>query len=422
MKSLYDNQHEAEMIERLKSLEITPPQGSWDDIQNTLKLKRKRSIVILSSLATAATVALFFTISGINLLTNNNNSTNQDLVAISKSKIERIESVKNPNRIIDNQNMVITSERESKSNSFAVESEKIQPVEESKVIISQEEVPELIQPIQNKPLKSYPQSKDDISCITKTKQNYASLALVSKNESKRKGEWFISASGFPVYSFHTAGIFKKDGTQNERGMMSWGGSVSVLYNLSKSFSIEGGISYSKVGELEKNLYIAGTNLRGPAIVTNGASSTYGNLTLSDDNYRLLDAEDVSSVQSLVATNYTKVSGSQQFKYIEIPILFAKRFYYRGYKFSLKGGFSESILIGNKLDLKGDKISLSGKTAGMDKYSSSAIAAISLSIPLLNKVNLLIEPNARIGLKSLSTSYGKSYPFASYIKFGVEVPL
>ena len=170
MKSLYDNQHEAEMIERLKSLEITPPQGSWDDIQNTLKLKRKRSIVILSSLATAATVALFFTISGINLLTNNNNSTNQDLVAISKSKIERIESVKNPNRIIDNQNMVITSERESKSNSFAVESEKIQPVEESKVIISQEEVPELIQPIQNKPLKSYPQSKDDISCITKTKQ------------------------------------------------------------------------------------------------------------------------------------------------------------------------------------------------------------------------------------------------------------
>ena len=420
MKSLYDNQHEADMIERLKSLEVTPPEGSWDDIQNMLKLKRRRSIAIFSSLASAATVALFFTITGINLISNNN-STNQDKIAISKSKIEIPKIVINQPKIVDNQNSIVASEKKYELNSV-VEREKIQTVKESNVIINQLEVPEPIQTIQGKPLKSYPQSQVNISYIIKSKQSYSKLASVSKNDNKRKGKWFVSASGFPVYSFHTAGIAKKEGTQNESGMMSWGGSISVSYNFSKSFSIEGGISYSKVGELEKNLYIAGTNLRGPAIFTNGASSTYGNLTLNDDDYRLLDAEDVSSVQTLVATNYTKVSGSQQFKYIEIPILFAKRFYYRGFKFSLKGGFSESILIGNKLELRGDKINLSGKTAGMDKYSSSAIAAISLSVPLLNKVNLLIEPNIRIGLKSLSTSYGKSYPFASYIKFGVEVPL
>lgn len=422
MKSLYDNQHEAEMIERLKSLEITPPEGSWDDIQSTLKLKRRRSIVVFSSLASAAAVALFFTISGINFFTKNSNSTNQDLIVVSKSKIERTEGVVKQNKIIDNQNIANSSERESKSNSFMVEAEKIQPVEESKLIVSQLEAPGLIQPKPNKPLRAFPQSQDNISCLKKSKQNYSNLASLSKNDSKRKGEWFISASGFPVYSFHTAGIFKKDGTQNESGMMSWGGSVSVQYNFSKSFSIESGITYSKVGEQEKNLYLASNSLRGPTIVSNGASSSYGVLTLDDDTYKLLDADDANSVSTLVATNFTKVHASQQFKYIEIPILFAKRFYYRGYKFSLKGGFSESILIGNKLNLEGDKISLSGKTAGMDKYSSSAIAAISLSIPLLNRVNLLIEPNARIGLKSLSTSYGKSFPFASYIKFGVEVPL
>lgn len=421
MKSLYDNQHEAEMIERLKSLEITPPQGSWDDIQNTLKIKRRRSIVMFSSLASAATVALFFTISGINFISKNHNSTNQDNRAISQSKNKKTESVTIQPRVLNTENTIIPSEKKVKQINID-KRETIKPIEESNESKPQTEVLEPIQPIHSKPLISNSSSQSDIYQKIKSYQNYSSLASVENKKSKRKREWIISASGFPVYSFHTAGVMKKEGTKNESGMISWGGSISVLYSFSNSFSIESGIAISTIGEQEKNLFLASNNLRGPTVATDGASSSFGNLTLSDDTYKLLDAEDVQTVHSLIATNYTKVRGSQQFKYIEIPVLLARRFYFRGYKFNFKGGFSESILIGNKLDLTGDKISLSGKTVGMDTYSTSAIVAISLSIPIINKANLFIEPNLKVGLKSLSTSYGNSYPIASYIKFGVEVPL
>jgi len=421
MKSLYDNHHEAEMIERLKSLEITPPEGSWDDIQSTLKMKRRRSIGMFASLASAATVALFFTFSGINFISKNHNSTNQDNRAISQSKNKKTESVTIQPRVLNTENTIIPTERKVKQINI-VKRETIKPIEESNESTHQTEVLEPIQPIHSKPLISNSSSQSDIYQKIKSYQNYSSLVSVENKESKRKSEWIISASGFPVYSFHTAGVMKKEGTKNESGMISWGGSISVLYPFSNSLSIESGIAISTIGEQEKNLYLASNSLRGPTIATDGASSSFGNLTLSDDTYKLLDAEDVHSVSTLVATSFTKVHASQQFKYIEIPVLLARRFYFRGYKFNLKGGFSESILIGNKLDLTGDKISLSGKTGGMDTYSTSAIVAISLSIPIINKANLFIEPNLKIGLKTLSTSYGKSYPIASYIKFGVEVPL
>ena len=56
------------------------------------------------------------------------------------------------------------------------------------------------------------------------------------------------------------------------------------------------------------------------------------------------------------------------------------------------------------------------------YITTAITSFGVSVPLLQKFNFIIEPSFKLGLKPLENSKTKSYPFSSYIKFGVEVPI
>ena len=64
MRNLYDSSQDIEMINRLKSVEVDPPKGLWDDIEATLLAKRKRRFFIITSWASAATIAVLFTIGG----------------------------------------------------------------------------------------------------------------------------------------------------------------------------------------------------------------------------------------------------------------------------------------------------------------------------------------------------------------------
>jgi hypothetical protein len=428
MKNLY-NRKEDELINHLKSFEVTPPDGLWNGIEATLHTKRKRKIYFTISWTSAAVVALFFTISGI-YSTNHSasriasgNRKNSTTAATTNAEViekQEIRSIKIGNT--DNQN--ITSESLTRN--------ELSPLQDSSTRVDAENLsrndrlPEKIISIQSTISNSNVTSPDRIEIkVQGDPAPSGSIAQVEKKEKRLKGNWYISASGFPEYSFHTAGVMGKSKNQNEAGIVTWGGSLAVRYAFSKTVSIEMGLTYNVLGQQENNIYLVTNTTRGNDVVTyTGFSNSYGQLSVVTGNVNAMDLEDIDidALSVTSTTSYSDVTLQQRFSYLEIPVLLDKGFKIKGFNLNLKAGFSASFLIGNKLDLRATNLHLKGKTNGVDSFTTSAIASLGFSYPIVNHINLLVEPTFKLGLKSLSTGNGKNYPFSTYIKFGVEIPI
>lgn len=414
------------MIEELKSLEVSPPRGLWEEIDKTLATKKKKKVFIITSWASAATIALLFTIGG---LYNMN------------SGLKRISSSQPKNEIVDNQ--IIKKEatkktikniesKEIKRNTTVFNSEKQQDKVAlntgSSIIIGEkvERNETFLQEISSiqAVIKITEPKPERIPLLTDQNDN-SFLAIVDPEPKKARGNWYASASGFPVYSFHTAGVLNRQSNQQELGIVSWGGSISVRYDFSNRYSFETGITYNIRGQQEKNIYLVYSGLNNAEVSSiNGFSNSFGTLSVSNDALKVMDLKSVNSLSygAVNESNFNHVNALQQFRYIEIPLLFSKGYTIKSIKVSFKAGLTAEFLVGNRLNIKSSYFQMYGKTKGVDPFTSSAIGSIGFSLPIARNTYLLIEPTFKFGLKSLSSSNGKSYPFSSYIKFGIEIPI
>ncbi len=209
MKNLYDSSHDIEMINRLKSIEVDPPNGLWDDIEATLLAKRKRKIFIITSWASAATIAMLFTIGGfyyvnvkeIAIASNNQKKSEINRLADEKVNINRQDNEIATDKIekhkVDlneiNRNVVLNSNS----------TQTIENLEDSK---RYDEIPSKIQTIQSKVKKSNVDVVEQLHIISESNQIDFNEVIAQVEPAKKDiGKWYVAASGFPVYSFHTLG-------------------------------------------------------------------------------------------------------------------------------------------------------------------------------------------------------------------------
>ncbi|NOU17509.1 MAG: outer membrane beta-barrel protein [Bacteroidales bacterium] len=428
MRNLYDSSHDIEMINRLKSIEVTPPIGLWDDIEATLLAKRKRKIFIITSWASAATIAILFTIGGfyyvnvkeIDIASNNQKKSEINKLADEKVNIKSLDSKVATDKIekhkVDlneiNRNVVLNSNT----------TQTIENLEDSK---RYDEIPSKIQTIQSKVKKSNVDVVEQLHIISESNQIDFNEVIAQVEPAKKDiGKWYVAASGFPVYSFHTYGAISRSDTRQESGIVSWGGSISIRYAFSNKFSIESGLTYSTIGQQEKNIFLLYTDPSNTEVTDiRGISNSYGVLTIPNTDLKVMDMGilNILSTPAINASSIYKANAYQRFRYIEMPVILARSFNLKSVRFTVKSGLSVGYLIDNKLQVSGSNFKLSGKTRGVAPFAPSALASLGFSIPITNRANLLIEPTFRLGLKSLYLTNSKTYPFSTFIKFGVEVP-
>jgi hypothetical protein len=429
MKNTYKNSTEEELVNSLRSIEVTPPNGLWDDINATLVAKRNRKIFIVSSCASAASIALLLSIGGL-LLVNSRTETIQTKTLLSKKEnstaISPKESIAKTNssgtQNIKTRMIVLNSNaQKSEFTSIAKSSS------DSTLISNHEnEILTVIDPIHPSSIRNFAVKKEEIYPKIKNLEYGLNNAITSVDlaEKKRKGEWIFSATGFPVYSFHTAGVTDQSSPNQEQGIVSWGGSASVQYAFSKRYFFETGVTLNTLGQQEKNLYIVASNASNVEVRNyGGVSNSYGVLSVPNTNLRVMGDKGVSSLSTdaINASSFNKVNALQRFRYLEVPFLIGKGFKLKSLNLKVKAGLVVGFLIDNRLDLTGTNLKLQGKTQGVDPIIASTQASIGISYPVANRCNLIIEPTFRIGLKSLNSTSGKNYPFATYIKFGIEIP-
>jgi hypothetical protein len=428
MKNLYDSSQDIEMINRLKSVEVDPPKGLWDDIEATLLAKRKRKIFIITSWASAATIAVLFTIGGFYYVDVKDiaiASNNQKKSEINKSTDEKVSINRQDKEIatdkIEKQKVV----SDEINRAVVLHSNLTLTPENSEDVRRYDEIPNKIQAIQSKVKKSNVDVAEQLHIISKSNQiDFNEVVAQVEPAKKDLGKWYFSASGFPVYSFHTYGAINRSNTHQESGIVSWGGSISIRYAFSNKLSIESGLTYSTLGQQEKNIFLLNTGVDNPVVADVGTfSNSYGVLSVPNAELKVTDMNGVCglSTPTINAISLDKVNAYQRFRYIELPVLLARSFSVKSVLFTVKSGLSVGYLIDNKLQVSGSNFKLSGKTSGVAPFAPSALASLGFSIPITNHANLLVEPTFRLGLKSLYLTNSKTYPFSTFIKFGVEVP-
>ncbi|MDD2279938.1 MAG: hypothetical protein PHS05_12845, partial [Bacteroidales bacterium] len=109
---------------------------------------------------------------------------------------------------------------------------------------------------------------------------------------------------------------------------------------------------------------------------------------------------------------------QRFYYMQVPFIVSSNVRAGIFDIEFKLGCAAGVLVNNKFKVFSTRGNFTGKTEEIRKYNASAIAAVSVSIPVTHQVDLIVEPNIQLHFNPLNYNYAITYPFTSSIKVGV----
>jgi hypothetical protein len=264
----------------------------------------------------------------------------------------------------------------------------------------------------------------------------ASGNSVTKNSKNEVNRWTLSAKASPNY-YSSLNFNRndpsKDLVNNEKSVVSYSGGMAFSYTLNSRVSIQSGLYYSSVGQEITGV----TSFSGFSDYYDAKSgsafsvqTSSGMIVTTNNNIFLHD-----NISSRVMTNYTidsfdpskadltyvNKSVTQNFNYLEIPVLFKYKAIDRKIDLNFVGGISYNMLVGNSAYAyqSGVKYSI-GKTEGLSPVNFSSSLGLGFEYNLSAKVSLDIEPTFRYYLTPLSGLVGSSiHPYSFGIFSGLS---
>jgi Outer membrane protein beta-barrel domain len=422
----------------LKDYEVLPPPGVWDGIQPAVKAK-SRPVILLR---VAAVVTVLVTLSLLTYrwsreLSDTNAGTEMafnipasdplvfnPIESHEFSPSEKSNPVKTYSDILIEKAEPVSIQPEIRSYSF---SEQILYVEEaSKLSITNRES------VRGPQLTSL-----NTPGSTQTKVKYADLQYFQENSvTKPKNRWSIAAMASPTYysSFNSGtNELSKELSSSEQSIISYSGGLAFAYKISKRFSIQSGLYYSSLGQ------------RVDGINSFSGFKPY-DITKGDHNFEVLTTTgtvytnnpDVflsANGSDRILTAYTNDvfdpnkaslqpvnnSLSQNFSYLELPVVLKYKIVDKTIGINLIGGLSYNLLVSNSVSttVDGNRYSI-GTTHGLNPLTLSSSLGMGMEYNLSGKLSLNLEPTFRYYLNPFSPTTGSYvHPYSFGIFSGVS---
>jgi hypothetical protein len=424
----------------LKDFEVLPPPGVWDSIHSAVKVK-SRPVILLR---VAAVITVLLTVSFLTYRWSreiSNTPPSQSVLSLNQPLPQQTITVPfdKPETAVTGKNI-----KEKSSSDFIVNN----PSDES---IIGEEATEEFSPIsilnirQSKNLSIVKSSRltgqlltpQNFSQINSAEIKYPELQYIPENISQKPANrWSIAAMASPTYYSRInsgADELSSQLTSSEQPLFSYSGGVSFSYKISKRFSIQSGLYYSSLGQK-----VDGIN----------SFSGFGqyNTTKGDHSFEVLTANgtvftsnpDVflsSNAADRIVTAYTKdvfdpkkaslapVSNSlsQNFSYLEFPVIVRYKIIDKTIGINLIGGLSYNLLVHNTVTttLDGNVYPI-GDTKGLNPLSLSSSLGMGMEYNLSSKLSLNLEPTFRYYLNPFSVSTGTfMHPYSFGIFSGLS---
>jgi hypothetical protein len=260
--------------------------------------------------------------------------------------------------------------------------------------------------------------------------------FLSENSENEINRWTVSAMASPNY-FSSVSFGKNDASNDlvnsEKPSTSYTGGMTFSYNVNKRISVQSGVYYSSIGQKVtgissfsgfRNYYDAKGSSEFSIQTSSGTIVSTNNDIFLRDNIAArvltrytIDSFDPTKADLIYLNNYV----TQNFNYLEIPILLKYKAIDRKIDINFIGGISYNMLVGNSAFayVSGVKRSI-GKTEGLSPVNFSSSLGLGFEYNLSEKTSLSLEPTFRYYLTPLGGLVGSSiHPYSFGIFSGLS---
>jgi opacity protein-like surface antigen len=396
----------------LKDYEVLPPADAWDNIRPAVRQNQKPVIILRAAAMVAVLLSLSFLAYkwsqnlkdqlGNYSYAVNPESENQGILIPSKSTFHQTAMPV----IARQENLQLISVPQTDI-SIPVANEN----EESAVLNS-------IEAENGSTLKVNPVfSKNDIIPAGKNYTDHYNTALFTPAfdsdipEKPADNKWTIAALVSPTYY---SGFNSDHNTvtsvlvSKEQPVVSYSGGVSFAYKINKRLSVQSGLYYSSLGNELSGInsysgfysYDRTKNDHNFEVLT-----TNGTVYTSTSDVFLIDKISTIRISTPYTTDvfdptkanlkYLDNSLTQNFSYLELPLILKYKLVDKTLGFNVIGGLSSNFLVNNGVysTLNGSKYQV-GKTEGLNTVSFSSSLGMGMEYNLSKNLSLNLEPTFR----------------------------
>ncbi|MDD4385308.1 MAG: hypothetical protein PHD06_09040 [Bacteroidales bacterium] len=250
--------------------------------------------------------------------------------------------------------------------------------------------------------------------------NKGEVTITKAIEKKGKKSWSLIGYLNPAFSYHTYGAFNYKQNPSETGAWMLGGDLLFRKKIGSYFSLYSGISISPTGQNIDNLILLKNQSAEFDMDYLYANTSYGTVSLDNNSVAISNFSNLPNASEplLRSSMLNTASLQQRFYYMQVPFIVSSNVRAGIFDIEFKLGCAAGVLVNNKFKVFSTRGNFTGKTEEIRKYNASAIAAVSVSIPVTHQVDLIVEPNIQLHFNPLNYNYAITYPFTSSIKVGV----
>jgi hypothetical protein len=273
--------------------------------------------------------------------------------------------------------------------------------------------------------------------VNSAKVKYPDLQYFPENIiTKPEKRWSIAAMASPTY-YSTINSGSDQLTSQlmstEEPLFSYSGGVAFSYKISKRFSIQSGLYYSSLGQKVDGIYSftgfqkynnskGGPNFEVPTTSGTVYTSNPDVFLAAYGNGKVLTAytNDVFDPQK-ASLQYISNSLTQNFSYLELPVILRYKIIDKTIGINLIGGLSYNLLVNNSAYAMKDGTKYPvGDTKGLNPLALSSSLGMGMEYNLSGKLSLNLEPTFRYYLNPFSVTTGSFiHPYSFGIFSGVS---
>lgn len=417
--------------EKLGSYRADPPEKVWDTISGQISNGRKRRVMYILLLATAASIALTITL-GIHFF---GPDLPQEQSRMEESNVET-EAAEKEVQESPEAELALAIQDVDRKDAETDSMDEREVVKQAEQVKGAEQAEEPV-PIKEAELAEEPEPGMEAEFITDPEpgtvaesasdpqtQVLPDTALelnsdpfpIMEEDQKRDPRWMVGAAVSPLYSYRDAETMALPSNPTESGMLSYSTGVQVSYRRNSRLAFETGIYYNKTGitigapgirvfsqRREAMLFTPGSE----SADINTVSNSVGNIVAYSgdiymNEYKLTAENNADADDALINAQYSESGIEQHLDYLELPFNLRYSVIDRTFELQLVGGMSTNFLVGNSVTAEGpsgrEEI---GYLSNVNTVNYSGNAGLGMIYHVGKKLNLLFEPRFRYFLNSVN---------------------
>ncbi len=449
--------------EGLKGFREKPPVYAWDRMDKSLdKAKFKKSMVYLRWMAASVLIILafgagyYFAVFNLNIpeiasdtnetITNPINTESPTLLVEegTKSNFTEASNSKATKKNNDQLNNTILSEQDNEilanndytfnNNNQFIESENLNSLATTNL----NDPNEVIGTMQFISISNIPLSHQSMISLQANKHTpventeiavteFAPMSLyyypedynLKPSNTELETKWAVGAQFAPVISYRNinsnnvdmqTNVFAKDESQHnnaEDALLSYAGGVDVNYHVSKRWSIQSGLYFSRIGQENNDALNFKQNDSHYQLYSINTSTGNANLAIEKVPENIRSGE--LTKDTLDPINIGNVKIIQNFDLFEIPVLVRYKVLDKRFGINLSGGLSPAYLAKSQtyLETENNKHDI-GNSENLNPMIINTTFALGLNYGITKKLTINFEPTFKYSLSPINNNSGFDY--------------